>query len=220
MSESIDNLIKKYKILSKLRANGKITTITKKKLEIETNDYQFIKRWWYGDDRQKTIDALNELKNETVEVSDRVLDTKYMNIPSAELTSLEKRSYNTDCRKLHELSTEMINSLKGLIILKETYANDTTTQIEIDVVLNNMKEQSIKISEFLEKKLKEDDIMINPITDELVNFNYQQEQINTAGAINGINMHMPMPLNSNKYNQTKNYQSQINAPEARSMNNN
>jgi len=108
-------------LISKIEPNYKLF-INNKFINIDTSYVQSISRWFFGNDRKTTIFFVNLVINKSFEYSDKLLTTK-----------------NLDTKLLFRITSDIKNSINGLLNLKHTYSSDKLVQAEIDVIIENIR---------------------------------------------------------------------------------
>ena len=140
---SFNNILLNYKIISCIQEGEKLDIkeiANGKKCGISSNSlFHNLYRWYSGSSREKTIIYLNELLRDSQKVIIDNNKTKDMDI----LISLQ------------QLEKEMRNSVVGLKKLKITYQNDIPTCSEIDLVVENIGKELLKLCTHKELKFIE-----------------------------------------------------------------
>jgi hypothetical protein len=108
-------------LISKIEPNYKLY-INNKFINIDTSYVQSISRWFFGNDRKTTIFFVNLVINKSFEYCDKLLNTK-----------------NIDTKLLFRITSDIKNSINGLLNLKHTYSSDKLVQAEIDVIIENIR---------------------------------------------------------------------------------
>ena len=108
-------------LISKIEPNYKLY-INNKFINIDTSYVQSISRWFFGNDRKTTIFFVNLVINKSFEYCDKLLTTK-----------------NLDTKLLFRITSDIKNSINGLLNLKHTYSSDKLVQAEIDVIIENIR---------------------------------------------------------------------------------
>jgi len=108
-------------LISKIEPNYKLY-INNKFINIDTSYIQSISRWFFGNDRKTTIFFVNLVINKSFEYCDKLLTTK-----------------NIDTKLLFRITSDIKNSINGLLNLKHTYSSDKLVQAEIDVIIENIR---------------------------------------------------------------------------------
>lgn len=108
----IDELKINLKIISKIQKNKKLFTKGEYlNLESEFILPESVRRWWRGDNRNESINKLNNIINKSI----RHLDSK------------------------NNLYDFLMGSIPGLENLKETYSDCTQTKARLDVIIDKIK---------------------------------------------------------------------------------
>ena len=134
----IDTNILNLKIISKIKENDKLLA-NKELLEIDSpNLFQSVNRWYNNENRNITIDKLNEILEGTFKITDNLLKNTQKN---KNKNSLEENSSQI----FQNLILEMRNSLVGLENLKKTYSNDILISSQLDLLNNKLNSRIEKM---------------------------------------------------------------------------
>ena len=147
LSDNFDYIIVNLKVFAHVRENQRISTTSKGYFEIEKEYiWQSLKRFLYGESREKLIRDINVLISKTI-VQVRTLLTSSLLTESGE--SIESENKRLLLNKISNLYRELERSLSGFENLKSTYANDKRTGAELEVIIDKIvsmiKEIEVKI---------------------------------------------------------------------------
>lgn len=133
---TIDTILLNLKMLSQINPNDKLYT-DNGQIKIDTPTLmQGIYRWMNEYSRERTMDDLDKLINETL---------KYVN------TNIKKDSRTEeDNRNCQKILVEISKSLTGIQNLKITYKDDTYIQSKLDVI----NEKTLEIKNELSRQLQ------------------------------------------------------------------
>lgn len=137
MEKSVNSVISKLKVLSKVQSGQKLLmddnnfTVIEKKYHWE----RFIK-WWLGENRYATTNKL---------------DGFYMEINQLVTRMIENYDDSKDKMVLERLKNELAGSLNGLSNLVNTYQHDQTVTSKLETVSENLTLEMKKIDEFLKR---------------------------------------------------------------------
>lgn len=212
----MDKILVDLKVLSKINQNGKLST-SSNSIHIENDKiYTPIMRYIYGDSRLKTVEKIQELINNSQQVSVSILQHSCMNIyqRNNEPASIEIVEFNKNYQQLKLLSNELKNSIQGINNLLITYKDDANVCSKLEVNIDNIKRLVIEIESNLEEKTKNKSkpIDINSVRQTLTvpNNSYnnrdmliQQNKLNSEinRSIMSVKMNM---LNNNENNNENN----------------
>jgi len=129
---SKDDVFINLKILSKLRNDEKLV-VAEKLLNIDTSYLQFITRWYKSESRERTIDYISHVIEESFRICDSTINAE-MNRVSDDPVFDED---NTEL--LQRLTNELSNCIDGLITIKITYRNDSLVQSRVDLLIENIR---------------------------------------------------------------------------------
>ena len=138
----IDTCLLNLKIISKLEENDKLIT-NEDILKIDKPVIlQGFKRWYSNEGRDTTMEKLNEIYNQSFEITDKILeDEKNNNINKDNLD-------DSNSQVFQKFIVEFTNSLNGINNLKKTYCEDIPIISQLDMIsnkLNNRLEKMHKI---------------------------------------------------------------------------
>ena len=120
---TLENVFININLISKIETYNKLY-IYNNFINIDTSYVQSVTRWFYGNDRKSTLFFLNLVINKSFEYCDNLLSVE-----------------NNDTKLVSRLTTDIKNSINGLLNLKQTYYYDKLVQAEIDVIIENIKQK-------------------------------------------------------------------------------
>ena len=120
---TLEEIFVNINLISKIEVNDKLI-INNKFINIDTTNIKPLTRWLYGNDRKSTLFFLNLIINKSFEYCDNILS---------------EEDNNNNTKLLFRLTTEIKNSINGLLNLKQTYTCDKLVQAEIDVIVENIR---------------------------------------------------------------------------------
>jgi hypothetical protein len=120
---TLEEIFVNINLISKIEVNDKLI-INNKFINIDTTYIKPLTRWLYGNDRKSTLFFLNLIINKSFEYCDNILS---------------EEDNNNNTKLLFRLTTEIKNSINGLLNLKQTYTCDKLVQAEIDVIVENIR---------------------------------------------------------------------------------
>ena len=150
--DKIDNTILNLKIISKIKENDKLNSNNK---IIEINQphlLQGIKRWYLNEGRNVTIEKLNQICENTFQITDELLvNERLNNVNSAINTNSNKHTTldENNNQIFQSFIYEMTNSLLGLENLKKTYSNDILISSQLDLLFKKMNIRIEKMSKLI-----------------------------------------------------------------------
>ena len=169
----LEDIFINLRLLSKLEVGNKLIH-NNKNLNIDNSYLQFVTRWFNGNNRENNLIFINQTLNNAF-------------IKSEKLISLNT---NESIQLFLRLTTDLKNSINGLLNLKQTYYYDKLIQSEIDVMIDNIRTKldlnfkNINFSD-LNNEPKINDYLISNINESK---NLQNEVINISDNIeNNIN---------------------------------
>lgn len=138
----IDNCLLNLKIISKLEENDKLIT-NQDILKIDKPViFQGIKRWYSKEGRNTTMERLNNIFDESFNITDEILR-------NAKTDDNEENNLNySNSQIFQKFIVEFTNSLSGIDNLKKTYKDDIPMKSQLDMIgnkLNNRLEKMNKI---------------------------------------------------------------------------
>jgi hypothetical protein len=117
----LDEIFTNLKNLSKINVGDKLSN-DNKYITIDTNNLQFIKRWYLGQSRYSNLEFINKLLLSSYNYS-------------------KKLQQNTDDYSgimWINLNTNLKNALGGLLKLRQTYITDEQYTKEIDIIIKKL----------------------------------------------------------------------------------
>jgi len=144
---SEEDLLFNLKIISELDLNDKLSHDSKL-FRINTTSYtQGLCRWWYGEDRAKTLEKLNEIVDETFEYIDKTFTNK-VNLPGSS-KSEESVLYENNSQIMQKFYITLIDAIKGLEILKATYSVDKSMVTGLSLLIDRIRTRTDNIKNHL-----------------------------------------------------------------------
>ena len=142
-----EELLFNLKIISELNPSDKLS-YDEKLFSIDNPSYvQGIYRWWYKEDRGKTLEKLNKIIDATFNFMDKTFmnQIKYPNMDSNE----ERVLYETNSQIIQKFYINLIDAIKGLDKLKLTYTNDKSMTTGLNLLIERIRRRTDKINEIL-----------------------------------------------------------------------
>ena len=154
----LNNVLVNLKVISKIAENGKIsTTSVNNTISIENEGYLTpLWRFVNGDSRKRTIESITDIIDNAIQISNNMIQHTCMCVydKKDKPTTYEISEFNKQYQSLKILSTELQNSLKGLLNLKNTYKYDAMVTSQLEVLVSLVERQIIEIETNLEQKIK------------------------------------------------------------------
>jgi hypothetical protein len=119
---SLDDIFINLTLISKIEIGNKLTH-NKKYINIDTNYFSFIVRWFKSIDRNSSINFINYVLNQAFIYNLELLNK--LDIDSHLL--------------LFRLTSDLKNCINGLVNLKQTYFHDKLVHSELDVMIDNIR---------------------------------------------------------------------------------
>jgi hypothetical protein len=131
MDKTINYIISKLKVISKLQSGNKLMIEDNRIniMECDKNSWDRFIKWWLGETRQTTLDKLQSFYMEIKDV---------INI----LATHPAENQNT----LTRLSTELSSSIRGLNNLMLTYSEDRTVTSQLETLSENFSLEITRIT--------------------------------------------------------------------------
>lgn len=138
----LDQIVLNLKVMGDIKNSDKLSTVSDN-IEIDPYSYaRCIYRTYYGDNRIKTIEKLQEVVEDTNRITDNLL-----NIVSFDSSIIALPENNS--KILQDLIPDMVNANKGLQNLKLTYKDDVLTENKLDMVIKKLNDQIDKIKNMM-----------------------------------------------------------------------
>ncbi len=141
------DLLFNLKIISELNTSDKLSCGTKL-FKIDDPSYtQGFCRWWYGEDRAKTLEKLNQIIDSTFDYMDKTF-TKRVRSPGSS-DSIEHVLYETNSQIMQKFYITLMDTIKGLDKLKSTYVTDKSMTTGLTLLIDKIRRRTDKINEIL-----------------------------------------------------------------------
>lgn len=164
-----DELFINLKLISKLNPNDKLKIdIQKSRLLSVDNDYlQSLTRYYYGYDRNTTIDFIDKLINtvflkinqlkhhiESTNINNKNINNKNKIIEEIRIdiednTLSQSKILLDPSIELLKYTTELNNVINGLVNLKITYTGDQLIQSKIDYITENIRTHVDELNNYI-----------------------------------------------------------------------
>ena len=134
----LDQIVLNLKVMGDIKDSDKLSTINSN-IEIDTYSYvRCIFRTYNRDSRIKTVEKLQEVVDDVINISDKLLNLD-------EFSDNIEHLPTDNSKVLQDLIPDMINSKKGLRNLKLTYKDDVLTENKLDMLIKKLGDQVDKI---------------------------------------------------------------------------
>jgi len=142
----IDENILNLKIISKIKENDKLLA-NKSLLEIDSPHlFQSVNRWYNKENRNITIEKLNNILEGTFKITKILLEKEKNN-------KEEKSLEDNNSQIFQNLILEMKNSLVGIENLKKTYSEDILASSQLDLLISKLSSRIEKMSKLFTIRL-------------------------------------------------------------------
>ncbi len=142
-----DDLLFNLKIISELNTADKLSC-SSKLFKIDDPSYtQGIYRWWYGEDRAKTLERLNQIIDSTFEYMDRTFTQRVRSPGSCD--TQERVLYETNSQIMQKFYITLIDTIKGLDKLRSTYVIDKSMTTGLGLLIEKIRRRTDKINGIL-----------------------------------------------------------------------
>ena len=142
----IDENILNLKIISKIKENDKLLA-HKNLLEIDSpHIFQSVNRWYNNENRNITIDKLNNILEGTFNITKSILERE-------KIIKKKKSLEENNSQLFQTLILEMRNCLTGLDNLKKTYSEDILISSQLDLLINKLNNRVDKMNKFFKLNL-------------------------------------------------------------------
>lgn len=153
MTEVLDNILVNLRILSKIKANEKLS-VTNNTICVYDNTSKFnqitrtIKNFLFkNDNRDTTISFVNTLIDSSFEYSNRIMNSRIWTEKSEGKYQDDEAA--KDRAHITSIFEELNNSQKGLESLRMTYADDPHLMAQLEIIQNKCKTKLSLIDSFL-----------------------------------------------------------------------
>ena len=119
---SLEDIFVNLTLIARIEVGNKLYRADKY-VNIDTSYFQFLSRWFSGQNRSDSIKFTAIILSKAFEISD----------------TLTKQKDDESRQNLLRLNTALSNAINGLSNLSQTYHYDKLSQSEIDVMINNIR---------------------------------------------------------------------------------
>jgi len=142
MEIDIDNNILNLKIISQIKQYDKLNTKDELVKINSPSILNGISRWYNNESRNITIEKLNNILNQTFEITEYLLK----NNDNKEINNYEKNLEENNSQVFQKFIIEMTNSVNGLENLKKTYSDDILISSQLDLLINKLNTRIEKMT--------------------------------------------------------------------------
>lgn len=149
----IDTNILNLKIISKIREYDKLNTQQESNL-LEINSpkmFQGLGRWFNSENRNITMEKLNEILGKTFEITDKLIFEEKKVNRNHGLNNMDLEENNSQI--FQRFILEMTNSLSGLENLKKTYSEDILISSQLDLLISKLNNRLEKMNKLVKLNL-------------------------------------------------------------------
>ena len=140
-----EDLLFNLKIISELNISDKLS-YDDKLFSIDNPTYtQGLSRWWYGEDRAKTLEKLNNIIDATFKYMDNTFTNKVNLIGSKNID--EGILYENNSQVMQKFYATLLETIKGLEKLKNTYIHDKSMTTGLNLLIERIRRRTVKIDE-------------------------------------------------------------------------
>jgi hypothetical protein len=150
MNEITDTILVNLKIISKIAPNNKLKLINNTTTIEKEGMAAWLLRWYNGDSREKTVNFIKTVVNDSINITNDLMNSTYINNRSRK-TVYEETEFTKAYSMLMLIKNEMVNSKTGILNLNKTYQLDIQIISQLEVIINKI-DGHIGI---IERKLKE-----------------------------------------------------------------
>ncbi len=157
----MNTLFCNLKVISQLEPDQKLY-VSDKELVIDVSNYLSpISRWWYDENRDKTLERITELAEEAIQNGNNAIRSEsgndYRFLENSE-TNIKLREWElerdtitstTNIGFLEHLISELTNLIQGIETLRKTYESDKTLCSKLEVIVQNLNSNIDKFKNFL-----------------------------------------------------------------------
>ena len=141
-SINVDQLLFNLKTISEIRENDKLLS-HQTNLEIDQRYFQNIRKWYYNENRDATLDKLNDI----IENAFIYVESLYKKDSKSKIVDTSNSS------KLQRIYLLLTNCTNGLDNLKLTYKDDLTIKTKINLIIEKIKIRNNELSKTFEIKI-------------------------------------------------------------------
>lgn len=130
--ELTERLFINLKVISRLKPGDKIT-ISDNLMNIDHRYFQTLVRWIVHDNRNTTIQFIEQVVRDALEYNERILRNENVSVVGSAFTS-ETRNHI-----ILRMTNELDKCIEGLNNLKQTYGDDCLMECRIDYIIDQIK---------------------------------------------------------------------------------
>lgn len=142
----LEQLTLNLKVLGDIKNSDKLSIVNE---QIEIDPYSYVRciyRTYNRDSRSKSLEKVNELIEDIIQISNQLLNLEPF---SSDIIDLPENN----CKILQDLTPDMIHAIKGLNNLKNTYQNDVLTENKLEMLIKKTNDQVDKINSHMKVSL-------------------------------------------------------------------
>jgi len=143
-----EQLLFNLRIISELKKSDKLTYYDNQFIINEPGYKQGLYRWFYDQDRAKTLENINLLIDETFSHIDNTFK-KELSEGRYESHRTERVLYENNSQKLQKFREALLDCCKGLDKLKATYEEDRSMSSGISLIVDKVKTRTDKINKIM-----------------------------------------------------------------------
>ena len=150
--ESVDDILLNLKIIANIKENDKISTHTPALTIDGSSIFQCLKRWFYNNSREDTLEKIDKVIKRSFEITDATLENEVLKSQKLQHPhpSTDEDFFKEDNSNIFQrFVVEMSNACKGLENMKLTYKDDISTQSKLDIMIHKLKMRVDKINKIL-----------------------------------------------------------------------
>lgn len=146
-----EQLLFNLNIISELKKDDKLSFCNNQFSIDDPNYMQGVTRWWYGEDRSKTLEKLNDVINETFRYIEETYTNEMDNNTFGNFTNEKSKSvlYENNSERLQKFNLALNKTCSGLEKLKNTYNVDTSMTTGLNLLISKIETRLKKINEIL-----------------------------------------------------------------------
>ena len=160
---TLNKFVKNLEVLSEVKEYDKLTVDSYNQLTVDGLYYtQGIVRRLYGNGREVTINAIEQLVDEIFEYTDTLLNNEHDKRKKNKLNisySINPNMLNNTVKDFKDTNTDILNKLienletstKGLQNLKVTFLIDTTVTFKLDLLIPKIKNKFTTVKKMIKK---------------------------------------------------------------------
>ncbi len=137
MNDITDKILVNLKIISKIQPCDKVRILNETSTIERDSLTSWLSRWIHGDSRDKTMTHIRTVINDTINITNDIMNSTYINNRSR-TTVYEENEFTKSLHMLFLIRNELESSKSGIENLQKTYEMDINVISQLEVIVNKI----------------------------------------------------------------------------------